>query len=70
MKYFLLITTLLLPSTLAQLGQASFKSCIDANYEYREDLDACVPMCKIGEKLDEDFYCVEMVFIKAKPDFI
>ena len=69
MKSALLIS-FLIQFSIAQIGQASFKSCIDDNYIYRDDLDACVPECKIGETLDEDFYCIEIIYVKAKPDFI
>ena len=61
----LLFISFLITLAKAQIGQSSFKSCIDDNYEYREDLDACVPECKIGESLDEDYYCIEIIFLKA-----
>ena len=56
----------------AQIGEISFDRCLDDNYRlYQNGAEQfCVPECKIGEQLDEDYYCVEMVYLNVGPEYL
>ena len=68
----MLIFILLVSLAHAQIGEKSFQRCLDDNYILIQNgnEEICVPECKIGEYHDEDWYCVEMVIIKAEPEYL
>ena len=49
-----------------------FQRCMDENYVlyFNGKEEICVPECKIGEYLDEDYYCVEMVYLSVAPVYL
>ena len=66
----LIIILKLIGEANGQIGAKIGSRCLDNGYYYDQDAGECLPLCQAGERHDEDYYCIEIVYIKAGPDYL
>ena len=66
----IVITLQFFTITHAQIGGRIGTRCLENFWYYDEEVNECLPLCKVGERHDEDYYCVEIVYIKIGPDYL